>query len=74
MFDEDRSNSIEIDELIAILKANHMAGDPGAVWALTCANQLVCLCLLAPLAVSRRFVAKLKPLCGKLMMVMVPSL
>lgn len=31
LFDEDRSNSIEIDELIAILKANHMAGDPGAV-------------------------------------------
>lgn len=31
LFDEDRSNSIEIDELTAILKANHMAGDPAAV-------------------------------------------
>lgn len=31
LFDEDRSNSIEIDELVAILKANHMAGDPAAV-------------------------------------------
>lgn len=31
LFDEDRSNSIEIDELIAILQANHMAGDPSAV-------------------------------------------
>jgi Ca2+-binding EF-hand superfamily protein len=31
LFDEDRSNSIEENELIAILKANHMAGDPSAV-------------------------------------------
>jgi hypothetical protein len=31
LFDEDRSNSIEEGELVAILKANHMAGDPAAV-------------------------------------------
>jgi hypothetical protein len=31
LFDEDRSNSIEENELMAILKANHMAGDPTAV-------------------------------------------
>jgi Ca2+-binding EF-hand superfamily protein len=31
LFDEDRSNSIELGEQTDILQANHMAGDPTAV-------------------------------------------